>query len=84
MSSISSLLATTIAAVMPFAGSTGPVDAQDQLSQPDPAETTQTAPAETGEQGTKDQQPGAHALKRAASPVTRKMSSTVRGKVPPR
>ena len=63
MSSISSLLATAIAAVMPFAGSTGPVDAQDQLSQPDPAETTQTAPAETGEQGTKDQQPGAHAEK---------------------
>lgn len=52
MSSISSLLATAVAAIMPFAGSTGPVDAQDQLSQPDPAKTAQTAP---------DQQPGAHA-----------------------
>ena len=55
MSSVSSLLATAIAAVMPFAGSTGPVDAQDQLSQPDPAETTQTAPAEAGEQTAQDQ-----------------------------
>ena len=63
MSSISSLLATAIAAVMPFAGSTGPVDAQDQLSQPDPAETAQTAPDEAGEQPTQDQQPGAHAEK---------------------
>ena len=63
MSSISSLLATAIAAIMPFAGSTGPVDAQDQLSQPDPAETTQTAPAEAGEQPAQDQQPGAHAEK---------------------
>ena len=81
MSSISSLLATAIAAIMPFAGSTGPVDAQDQLSQPDPAETTQTAPAEAGEQPAQDQQPGAHALRRAASPVIRKMLSTVRGKV---
>ena len=63
MSSISSLLATAIAAVMPFAGSTGPVDAQDQLSQPDPAETAQTAPDEAGEQPAQDQQPGAHAEK---------------------
>ena len=63
MSSISSLLATAIAAIMPFAGSTGPVDAQDQLSQPDPAEATQTAPAEAGEQPAQDQQPGAHAEK---------------------
>ena len=46
MSSISSLLATAIAAIMPLAGSTGPVDAQDQLSQPEPAETVQTAPAD--------------------------------------
>ena len=63
MSSISSLLATAIAAVMPFAGSTGPVDAQDQLSQPDSAETAQTAPAEAGDQNAQDQQPGAHAEK---------------------
>ena len=63
MSSISSLLATAVAAIMPFAGSTGPVDAQEQLSQPDPAETTQTAPAEVGEQNAQDQQPGAHAEK---------------------
>ncbi|QRQ67282.1 hypothetical protein [Corynebacterium tuberculostearicum] len=63
MSSISSLLATAIAALMPFAGSTGPVDAQDQLSQPDPAETARTAPAEAGEQPAQDQQPGAHAEK---------------------
>ena len=63
MSSISSLLATAIAAVMPFAGSTGPVDAQDQLSQPEPAETAQTAPAEAGDQTPQDQQPGAHAEK---------------------
>ena len=55
MSSISSLLATAIAAIMPFAGSTGPVDAQDQLSQPDPAENAQTAPAEAGEQTAQDQ-----------------------------
>lgn len=61
MSSISSLLATAVAAIMPFAGSTGPVDAQDQLSQPDPAKTAQTAPAETGQQSAPDQQPGAHA-----------------------
>ena len=61
MSSISSLLATAIAAIMPFAGSTGPVDAQDQLSQPEPAETAQTAPAEAGDQNAQDQQPGAHA-----------------------
>ncbi|MCT1427126.1 hypothetical protein [Corynebacterium sp. p3-SID1241] len=53
MSSISSLLATAVAAIMPFAGSTGPVDAQDQLSQPDPAKT--------GQQSAPDQQPGAHA-----------------------
>lgn len=53
MSSISSLLATVVAAIMPFAGSTGPVDAQDQLSQPDPAKT--------GQQSAPDQQPGAHA-----------------------
>ena len=63
MSSISSLLATAIAAIMPFADSTGPVDAQDQLSQPDPAENAQTAPAEAGEQTAQDQQPGAHAEK---------------------
>ena len=63
MSSISSLLATAIAAIMPFAGSTGPVDAQDQLSQPEPAETAQTAPAEAGDQTAQDQQPGAHAEK---------------------
>ncbi|QRP97356.1 hypothetical protein I6J72_09245 [Corynebacterium sp. FDAARGOS 1242] len=63
MSSISSWLATVIAAVMPFAGSTGPVDAQDQLSQPDPAETSQSAPSEAGEQRVLDQQPGAHAEK---------------------
>lgn len=63
MSSISSLLATAVAAIMPFAGSTGPVDAQDQLSQPDPAETAQTAPAEAGQQPAPDQQPGAHAEK---------------------
>ena len=63
MSSISSLLATAIAAVMPFAGSIGPVDAQDQLSQPDPVETAQTAPAEAGEQPAQDQQSGAHAEK---------------------
>lgn len=63
MSSIPSLLATAIAAVMPFAGSTGPVDVQDQLSQPEPAETAQTAPAEAGEQSAQDQQPGAHAEK---------------------
>ena len=61
MSSISSLLATAVAAIMPFAGSTGPVDAQDQLSQPDPAKTAQTAPAETGQQSAPEQQPGAHA-----------------------
>ena len=63
MSSVSSLLATAIAAIMPFAGSTGPVDAQDQLSQPEPAETAQTAPAEAGDQNAQDQQPGAHAEK---------------------
>ena len=63
MSSVSSLLATAIAAVMPFAGSTGPVDAQAQLSQPDPAETTQTAPAEADERPPQDLQPGAHAEK---------------------
>ena len=63
MSSISSLLATAVAAIMPFAGSTGPVDAQEQLSQPDPAETAQTAPAEAGDQNAQDQQPGAHAEK---------------------
>ena len=80
MSSISSLLATTIAAIMPFAGSTGPVDAQDQLSQPDPAENAQTAPAEAGEQTAQDQQPGAHAV----LPVTRKMSSTVTQRAPKR
>lgn len=61
MSSISSLLATAVAAIMPFAGSTGPVDAQDQLSQPDPAETAQAASAETGQQSAPEQQPGAHA-----------------------
>ena len=61
MSSISSLLATAVAAIMPFAGSTGPVDAQDQSSQPDPAETAQAASAETGQQSAPDQQPGAHA-----------------------
>ena len=53
MSSISSLLATAVAAIMPFAGSTGPVDAQDQLSQPDPAKT--------GQQSAPEQLPGAHA-----------------------
>ena len=63
MSSISSLLATAIAAIMPLAGSTGPVDAQDQLSQPEPAETAQSAPAEAGDQNAQDQQPGAHAEK---------------------
>ena len=63
MSSISSLLATAIAAIMPLAGSTGPVDAQDQLSQPEPAETAQTAPAEAGDQNAQDEQPGAHAEK---------------------
>ncbi|MDV2418354.1 hypothetical protein RAE03_00965 [Corynebacterium tuberculostearicum] len=55
MSSITSLLATAVAAIMPFAGSTGPVDAQDQLSQPDPAKTAQTAPAETGQQSAPEQ-----------------------------
>ena len=63
MSSVSSLLATAVAAIMPFAGSTGPVDAQEQLSQPDPAENAQTAPVEAGEQPAQDQQPGAHAEK---------------------
>ena len=63
MSSVSSLLATAIAAIMPFAGSTGPVDAQDQLSQPEPAETAQTGPVEAGDQNAQDQQPGAHAEK---------------------
>ena len=53
MSSISSLLATAVAAIMPFGGSTGPVDAQDQLSQPDPAKT--------GQQSAPEQLPGAHA-----------------------
>lgn len=63
MSSISSLLATAIAAIMPFAGSTGPVDAQDQLSQLEPAETAQTGPAEAGDRNAQDEQPGAHAEK---------------------
>lgn len=43
MSSISSFIATVISVVLALAGSTGPVDANPQLSQPDNTETAQVA-----------------------------------------
>lgn len=46
MSSISSFLAAVISAVLALAGSTGPVDANPQLSQPDNTETAQVAQAQ--------------------------------------
>ena len=43
MSSISSFFAAVISAVLTLACSTGPVDANPQLSQPDNTETAQVA-----------------------------------------
>ena len=56
--SISSFIASAIAAVLPLTGSTGPVDAQDQLAEP---EVTQTADAEQSTD--QSDEPGAHAEK---------------------
>ncbi|WP_296090465.1 hypothetical protein [uncultured Corynebacterium sp.] len=56
--SIPSFIASAIAAVLPLTGSTGPVDAQDQLAEP---EVTQTADAEQSTD--QSDEPGAHAEK---------------------
>ena len=56
--SIPSFIASAIAAVLPLTGSTGPVDAQDQLAEP---EVTQTADAE--QPTDQSDEPGAHAEK---------------------
>lgn len=56
--SISSFIASAIAAVLPLTGSTGPVDAQDQLAEP---EVTQTADVEQSTD--QSDEPGAHAEK---------------------
>ena len=84
MSSISSLLATAVAAIMPFAGSTGPVDAQEQLSQPDPAERPLRPRLPKLASRTLRTSSPALTLRRAVSPVTRKTSSTVTQRVPKR
>jgi len=57
--SITSFIASAVAAVLPLAGSIGPVDAQDQLAEPDVHHTAEA------EQSTTDQspEPGAHADK---------------------
>lgn len=57
--SIPSFIASAVAAVLPLAGSIGPVDAQDQLAEPDVHHTAEA------EQSTTDQspEPGAHADK---------------------
>ncbi|MER0071530.1 hypothetical protein ABRP93_10560 [Corynebacterium sp. KPL2850] len=56
--SIPSFIASAIAAVLPLTGSTGPVDAQDQLAEP---EVNQTADAE--QSTNQSDEPGAHAEK---------------------
>lgn len=56
--SIPSFIASAIAAVLPLTGSTGPVDAQDQLAEP---EVTQTADVEQSTD--QSDEPGAHAEK---------------------
>lgn len=56
--SIPSFIASAIAAVLPLTGSTGPVDAQDQLAEP---EVTQTADVE--QPTDQSDEPGAHAEK---------------------
>lgn len=56
--SIPSFIASAIAAVLPLTGSTGPVDAQDQLAEP---EVNQTADAEQSTD--QSDEPGAHAEK---------------------
>lgn len=56
--SIPSFIASAIAAVLPLTGSTGPVDAQDQLAEP---EVNQTADAEQSTDQVEE--PGAHAEK---------------------
>ncbi|MER0088558.1 hypothetical protein ABRP86_07395 [Corynebacterium sp. KPL3927] len=56
--SIPSFIASAIAAVLPLTGSTGPVDAQDQLAEP---EVNQTADVEQSTDQTDE--PGAHAEK---------------------
>lgn len=56
--SIPSFIASAIAAVLPITGSTGPVDAQDQLAEP---EVTQTADVEQSTD--QSDEPGAHAEK---------------------
>jgi hypothetical protein len=56
--SIPSFIASAIVAVLPLTGSTGPVDAQDQLAEP---EVTQTADAEQSTD--QSDEPGAHAEK---------------------
>ena len=45
MSSVSSIVATAIAALLPLAGVTGPVDAQEMLSQPESATSTENLPS---------------------------------------
>ena len=56
--SIPSFIASAIAALLPLTGSTGPVDAQDQLAEP---EVTQTADVEQSTD--QSDEPGAHAEK---------------------
>lgn len=56
--SIPFFIASAIAAVLPLTGSTGPVDAQDQLAEP---EVTQTADVE--QPTDQSDEPGAHAEK---------------------
>ena len=56
--SIPSFIASAIAAVLPLTDSTGPVDAQDQLAEP---EVTQTADVEQSTD--QSDEPGAHAEK---------------------
>lgn len=56
--SIPSFIASAIAALLPLTGSTGPVDAQDQLVEP---EVTQTADVEQSTD--QSDEPGAHAEK---------------------
>lgn len=45
MSSVSSIVATAIAALLPLAGVTGPFDAQEMLSQPESATSSENLPS---------------------------------------
>lgn len=57
--SISSFLASALAATLPLAGSIGPVDAQDQLAEPEVQQTAEAEQSTTGQSS----EPGAHAEK---------------------